>query len=142
MERTLVRDLFQEKPVEQTKMIKGWVRSVRKSKKFSFIVVNDGSGMDSLQIVADADLENYEEVSSMLTGTAVEIEGLVVQSGGRPKVLKWANESMSLVLLMKVIPFKEAPLEFLREKAHLNSNKYLSCCFRIRHELGSSTSFF
>lgn len=64
--------------------IQGWVRTRRDSKGgFSFIEVNDGSCMANIQIIADADLENYEsEIKRLSAGCSVSIEGEVKPSGG------------------------------------------------------------
>ena len=64
--------------------IQGWVRTRRDSKGgFSFIEVNDGSCMANIQIIADADLDNYEsEIKRLSAGCSVSIDGEVKPSGG------------------------------------------------------------
>ena len=78
-----IKEILTKEIVDQEATIRGWVRSVRKSKKFSFVVLNDGTCQKSIQIVVDADLPNYEEVKSMLTGTSCSITGNLVKSGGK-----------------------------------------------------------
>ncbi|MFI5391788.1 MAG: OB-fold nucleic acid binding domain-containing protein, partial [Bacteriovoracales bacterium] len=56
-----------EKLIDQEVELKGWIRSVRNSKTFSFVVLNDGSSQANLQIIADSSLENYGPISSMLS---------------------------------------------------------------------------
>ena len=63
--------------------IKGWVRTVRDQKKFSFIEINDGSTLTGIQAVALAEIETYGEVVKFTTGAAVEIIGDVVASIGK-----------------------------------------------------------
>ena len=60
----------------------GWVRTVRHSKGgFSFIAVNDGSCMASVQVVADRDLPNYDsEIVHLTAGCSVAVTGNVVES--------------------------------------------------------------
>ena len=72
-------------PLEREITIEGWVRSRRTSKGgFSFIHVNDGSCMDSVQAVADGALPNYtDEILEIGTGCAVRINGTLVESGGK-----------------------------------------------------------
>ena len=65
--------------------VHGWVRTKRDSKGgFSFVHVNDGSSLDSLQAVADGNLDNYEsEILEVNTGCAVRVSGTLVESGGK-----------------------------------------------------------
>ncbi|MFL2871174.1 MAG: asparagine--tRNA ligase [Pirellulaceae bacterium] len=105
--------------------IQGWVRTRRDSKGgFSFIEVNDGSCMANIQIIADADLENYEsEIKRLSAGCSVSIDGEVKPSGGGKqdteihasavKVHGWADPEE--YPLQK----KRHSFEKLREWAHL-----------------------
>ena len=65
--------------------VRGWVRTRRDSKAgFSFINVHDGSCFDPIQVVAPAELENYEnEVKKLTSGCSVICTGTLVESGGR-----------------------------------------------------------
>jgi len=106
--------------------IEGWVRSRRTSKGgFSFIHVNDGSSMDSVQAVADGALSNYEsEVIEIGTGCAVRITGTLVESGGKGQdreiqaktveVLGWVDDPEHYPIAKKRHTF-----EYLRTVAHL-----------------------
>jgi aspartyl/asparaginyl-tRNA synthetase len=51
-------------------IVKGWVRTVRDQKKFSFIEINDGSNLSGIQAVAEAEISSYGEVSKLSTGKA------------------------------------------------------------------------
>jgi len=64
-----------EQLVDCEVVVKGWVRSLRKSKAFSFINLNDGSCQSNLQIIADQDIDGYDAVSKMTIGFCVEITG-------------------------------------------------------------------
>ncbi len=68
-----VRELYKDKIT-----IGGWVRSIRDSKTFGFIVVNDGSYFEPIQIVYHDNLENFQEISKSNVGTALIIEGTLV----------------------------------------------------------------
>ena len=57
----LIKKVFENKPVDQVIIVKGWVKSFRQSKKFSFLVLNDGTTQKDLQIIVDGTLSNYEE---------------------------------------------------------------------------------
>ncbi|MCH2331036.1 MAG: hypothetical protein MK312_05825, partial [Roseibacillus sp.] len=58
----------------------GGVRTRRDSKEFSFLEVNDGSCLGSLQVIADAGIKGYEDVQMMATGSAIKVQGNLVAS--------------------------------------------------------------
>jgi len=141
-----IKEIIAEEPIDTTQIVLGWIRSVRKSKKFSFLVVNDGSCQANLQIIADADLPNYEQVASMRTGFAIAITGKVVKSGGRNggvemqatacKILGEAPEDYPLQK-------KATSLEYLREVAHLRPRtNTFGAVFRVRNRLNFATHEF
>ena len=68
------RDLYSEKSIT----VCGWVRNNRPSKVFGFIMLNDGTYFDSIQIVYDDKLPNFSEVGKMNVGTAVIVNGTLV----------------------------------------------------------------
>src|SRR5688572_27319313 len=117
-----LQELFSSGKQDYEATVQGWVRSVRKSKHFSFVVVNDGSTMKDLQVVADLELPNYEAVSSMITGTSVAITGKVVMGQGRNPMLEMQAKKIEVIGAVDEsypIQKKATSLEFLREKAHL-----------------------
>ena len=67
MELTNIRDLYRKKEdyLEKTITVGGWVRSIRSSKNFGFIVVNDGTFFEPLQAVYHDSLSNFAEVQKM-----------------------------------------------------------------------------
>lgn len=69
--------------VGQEICLRGWLRTVRNSKKFSFLNLNDGSTQSGIQIIADAELPDYEEIAKLTTGSAVEVIGQLVESPGK-----------------------------------------------------------
>ena len=80
MELTNIRDLFREKEkyVGNKVTVGGWVRSVRDSKTFGFIVVNDGTFFEPLQVVYHDTMENFTEVSKLNVGAAIIVTGTLV----------------------------------------------------------------
>ena len=66
----IIQLLNSEIPFERVN-VKGWVRTRRDSKTFSFLEVNDGSSLKNVQIIADESLANYEEVKKITTGSAI-----------------------------------------------------------------------
>ncbi|MCB1684335.1 MAG: asparagine--tRNA ligase, partial [Pseudomonadales bacterium] len=113
-------------PVGSDTAIEGWVRSRRTSKGgFSFIEVNDGSALASVQVVADGALPNYtQEILEISTGCAVRIRGTLVASSGRGQdreiqaaeveVLGWVEDPETYPIAKKRHTF-----EYLRSVAHL-----------------------
>ncbi len=139
MKRTKVHALLNsETPLDRVQL-KGWVRTRRDGKGFSFIEVNDGSCLKNVQVVADGELPNYDEISKISTGSAVAVSGPLVESKGKGQ--KWeiiaeAVEIISLAPDTYPLQKKRHTDEFLRSIAHLRprTNKY-GAVFRIRSEL-------
>lgn len=138
----LIKKVYETKPVDQTVMVRGWIKSLRQSKKFSFMVVNDGTTQKDLQIIVDGTLSNYEDVVKLTIGSSVEVEGLVVASQGKQPVEMQAKRVHIYCLNADDYPLqkKETSLEYLREIAHLRSRtNTFSAVFRLRHELAQAT---
>lgn len=143
----LIKEVFKKSPIGQEAKVAGWVRSVRKSKGFSFIVLNDGSCQGTLQIIAnEGDLENYEEISNLLVGSCVEFTGKVVESQGKGQSIEMqANSGLIHGKANEEYPLqkKATSLEFLREQAHLRPRTNLfGAVFRVRHALAMATHKF
>ncbi len=77
MELVNIRELYQNLDKTVTKN-GGWVRSIRSSKNFGFIVVNDGTFFEPLQIVYADGLENFAEVEKLNVGAAIIVTGKLV----------------------------------------------------------------
>jgi asparaginyl-tRNA synthetase len=139
MERTKIFKLLKsDSPIDQV-LIKGWVRTRRDSKDFSFIEFNDGSCLENMQVIANAAIENYEAVKRLSTGSAAAVIGSLIESEGKGQ--KWeikADEIEIISIAPESYPLqkKRHTDEFLRSIAHLRprTNKY-GAAFRIRSEL-------
>ena len=145
MKRSTVKELFKTKPEGQEILVKGWVRSIRNSKAFSFIVINDGSSQKDLQIIADASLSGYDEFSKCLNGSAFSIHGKLVESGGKQPIEVQATSIEILGKTPQEYPLqkKGTSMEFLREIAHLRPRtNTFGAVFRVRHELAIATHKF
>lgn len=145
MKRTTVKELFQTEPKEQDVLVKGWVRSLRKSKSFCFIVLNDGSAQKDIQIIADEKLAGYEEFTKCLTGSALAINGKLVASQGKQPIEIQATSVEIIGATPTEYPLqkKGTSLEFLREIAHLRPRTNLfGAVFRVRHQLAQATHKF
>ncbi|MBW2353618.1 MAG: asparagine--tRNA ligase [Deltaproteobacteria bacterium] len=125
MRRTRIAEIARAENIGNRYTVMGWVRTRRDSKAgFSFIEINDGSCLAGLQIVADRELENYEEeVRKLQTGCSVKVTGILAESPGKGQkvelkarsveVLGWADPAV--YPLQK----KRHSFEFLRTIAHL-----------------------
>jgi len=137
--RTKINELSNfESPADEV-LIKGWVRTKRDSKDFSFIEVNDGSCLKNIQVIADGSLINYADITRLTTGSAVAISGSLAESPGGGQ--NWEIQAKDIEII-SIAP-EDYPLqkkrhsdEYLRTIAHLRprTNKY-GAAFRIRSEL-------
>ena len=126
--------------------VQGWVRTRRDSRDFSFLEINDGTCLGSLQVIADAGIEGYDQVQSMTTGASVRVGGNLVNSPGKGQ--KWEMQATS-VELVGTAP-EDYPLqkkrhgpEFLREMAHLRPRTNLfGAVFRTRSRLAHAVHRF
>ena len=83
MKYTLVRELYKndiDTYLDKTIEIAGWVRTIRSSKNFGFIELNDGSFLKNIQIVFDNSLSNYEEITKVSISSSLIIKGTVVKT--------------------------------------------------------------
>ena len=139
IKRTKINDLLRFDAAVDEVLIKGWVRTKRDSKDFSFIEINDGSCLKNIQIIAESSLNNYDDITRLTTGSAVAISGSLAESpGGGQKWEIQANEFQIISIASEDYPLqkKRHSDEFLRTIAHLRprTNKY-GAAFRIRSEL-------
>ena len=139
LKRTKVVDLLRaETPLSEV-LVKGWVRTRRDAKDFSFIEVNDGSCLKNIQIIANNNLKNYDDVKKLSTGSSVAVKGALVESkGGNQKYEVVASDVEIYSLAPEDFPLqkKKHTDEYLRTIAHLRprTNKY-GAAFRVRSEL-------
>ncbi len=146
MSRLLIKNILTENIVDVDATVKGWIRSVRNSKKFSFVVLNDGSSQQSLQIIVDEVLPNYAEVAGLLAGSAVAITGRLVKGGGKVQSIEMQAKSVEVIgKTDETYPLqkKATSLEFLREQAHLRiRTNTFGAIMRVRHHLAMATHEF
>ena len=146
MNRTKIVDLLKSEIPLTDVLVKGWVRTRRDAKDFSFLEVNDGSCLRNIQIIADHSLENYQDILRLSTGGAVSVVGELVASKGPGQ--KWEITAKKIDIIS--LAHESYPLqkkrhsdEFLRTIAHLRprTNKY-GATFRIRSELSYAVHKF
>ncbi|NWY46498.1 SYNM protein, partial [Sylvia atricapilla] len=123
----------------------GWVRSVRSQKEVLFLHINDGSSLESLQVVADPSLEKRD----LTFGSAVEVQGKLVKSPHRMQNMELQAEAIRVVGPCDIWSFplkmkERHPLEYVRQFPHLRCrNNTLGALLRIRSEATAAIhSFF
>ena len=82
MDLTDIRDLYREreKYAGQRVTVGGWIRSNRDSKTFGFMVLNDGTFFETLQVVYSDRLENFADLAKLNVGSAVVVTGTIVET--------------------------------------------------------------
>ena len=140
MKHYLVRELYTAIPAHDLPEVKvnGWVRTMRESKAFAFVELNDGTYFRNLQIILEASkLDNYAEaVRAIGVGAAIEVVGTLVLTPDmkqpfelKADCVKIVGESPSDYPLQK----KRHTLEYLRTIQHLRPRANLfQCAFRVR----------
>ncbi len=125
-----------EKYLQQEIVLNGWVRNRRPQKEFGFIDFSDGTCFKHLQIVYDNQMPNFEEVSKILVGSAINVKGTLVKSeGGNQDIEVKASEITVLGSCPEDYPIqpKKHTREFLREEAYLRPRTNLfQAVFRVR----------
>ncbi len=146
MKRTKIFKLLESDSPVDSILIKGWVKTRRDSKGFSFIEVNDGSCLANIQVIADQQLTNYNEILKLSTGSAVTVTGNLLASKGKGQKWEIQADNMEIISIAPEsypLQKKRHSDEFLRTIAHLRprTNKY-GAAFRIRSELSYAIHTF
>ncbi len=133
-----VRELFRNKEQYIGKQVSvgGWIRSVRDSKTFGFIVLNDGTYFDTLQVVYHDKLENFSAISKLNVGSAIIVKGQLVAT---PQA-KQPFEIQAEEIVLEGASTSEYPLqkkrhtlEYLRTQTHLRARtNTFQAVFRVR----------
>jgi asparaginyl-tRNA synthetase len=138
MEKLLVKQIYREKEKygDQTVSISGWIRTLRSSKAFGFIEINDGSFFKNIQVIFEEDLENFAEIAKLPISSSLTIVGKLVLT---PEA-KQPFEIKATKIVLEGMSDTDYPLqkkrhsfEYLRTIAHLRprSNAF-SAVFRVR----------
>ena len=93
LKRTKIKQLLASDSTIDEVLLKGWVKTKRDSKDFSFIEINDGSCLKNMQVIANNTLSNYNDIKKLTTGSSVAVNGSLVESaGGKQKFEVVAKE--------------------------------------------------
>ncbi len=138
MELITVRELFKNTKdyVGKTIEVGGWVRSVRASKAFGFIVLSDGTYFSPLQIVYHDSLENFAEISKINVGAALIVRGTLVETPEAKQPFELQAEEVTVEGASTPdypLQKKRHTLEYLRTMTHLRPRtNTFQAVFRVR----------
>ena len=141
MEKVLVKNLFKDTKnyIGKDIIIEGWIRTIRDSKNFGFIELNDGSFFYNVQIVFSNNLSNFEEICKLSISSTIKVEGkfILTENAKQPFEIQAQNiEIESLSENDYPLQKKRHSFEYLRTIAHLRprSNTF-NAVFRVRSAL-------
>lgn len=144
--RTRIKELLESGSKDSQYTVCGWVRSLRLSKEIAFIVLNDGTSMDGMQIVAESGLDNFEELCRVGTGSALRVQGELVESPAAGQ--KYELKAVTVEVIGNAdenypLQKKRHTFEYLRTIAHLRprTNTY-GAVFRLRSKLAQAIHRF
>lgn len=136
-DRTPISQLIKEEPLQQQVTVMGWVKTFRNNQ---FIALNDGSCLNSLQVVVDRDNTDESILKKINPGAALAATGTVVASKGRGQKIEVQADEIHIYGESDAEQYplqpKKHSLEFLREIAHfrMRTNTF-GAVFRIRHNI-------
>ena len=138
MKSTSVKDLYRKTGyyINNNVQVSGWVRTVRTSKNFGFIELNDGSFFKNVQIVFDTNLDNFDKVNKLTISSCIIVNGKVVETENAKQPFEIHADKVEIFNLADTsypIQKKNTSFEFLRTQAHLRPRtNTFSAVFRIR----------
>ena len=133
-----VRQLFRQTPADQSQVtVSGWVRTLRDSKAFAFIELNDGTFFKNVQIVCEEEnLANFKEVTKITLGSAITVTGILALTPEMKQPFEIKASQVEIVGLSDPdypLQKKRHTFEYLRTQAHLRPRtNTFSAVFRIR----------
>ncbi|XP_069325261.1 asparaginyl-tRNA synthetase isoform X4 [Eulemur rufifrons] len=141
-----VRDALRaQNPSGERVKVQGWIRSIRSQKEVLFLHVNDGSSLESLQVVAESSFDSRE----LAFGSSVEVQGQLIKSPSKRQNVELKAEKIEVIgnCDAKAFPIKykeRHPLEYMRQYPHLRCRtNVLSSILRVRSEATAAIhSFF
>jgi asparaginyl-tRNA synthetase len=140
MQRSKVADLLRSNEIGKAFIVKGWVRTRRGNKQVNFVALNDGSGINNLQVVID--MSHFDEalVRRITTGSAITVEGELQASQGSGQNVELLAKTVEILGDSDPDKYplqpKKHSLEFLREIAHLRfRTNTFGAITRVRHAM-------
>lgn len=138
MENTLVKDLYRNTKnyINKEVQVSGWVRTVRDSKTFGFIELNDGSFYSNVQIVFDDTLKNFTDICKLTISSSIIVTGIVVETENAKQPFEIKASNVNIYNLSDSdypLQKKRHTFEYLRTVAHLRPRtNTFNAVFRVR----------
>ena len=126
---------------DKTVEIRAWIKNLRAQKEFGFIEINDGSFFNSVQVVYDNTLENFERVSKLYLSASIRVKGKVVLTPNNKQAFEIKAEEIEVLgdsTADYPLQNKRHSMEFLRSIAHLRPRANL---FRAAYRIRSLAAF-
>jgi asparaginyl-tRNA synthetase len=144
--RSLIKHVLRSTEPAEDLHVAGWVRTRRDSKAFSFLELNDGTCLANLQIIADAGIPGYQNITRINTGASIEVHGALIPSPAPGQ--QWELQATSIRLIGEApddypLQKKGHSSEFLRSIAHLRPRTNLyGAVFRTRSRMAYAVHRF
>ena len=138
MNNVIIKELYrnQEKFCGTEIKVSGWVRTVRDSKTFGFIEINDGSFFKNLQIVFDNTLANFEDICKLTLSSSITVEGDLVKTENAKQPFEVKAKKVEVIAMSAPeypLQKKRHTMEYLRTIAHLRPRtNTFNAVFRVR----------
>jgi asparaginyl-tRNA synthetase len=138
MTKTTVRKLYKQlnNYISEEVTLSGWVRTIRDSKVFGFIELNDGTYFKNVQIVFDDKLDNFSDIVKLTISSSITITGTIVETPGAKQPFEIKATSIKVECLSPLdypLQKKQHSMEFLRSVAHLRPRtNTFTAVFRVR----------
>ncbi len=141
MEKLIIKDLYRntDEYIEQVITLEGWVRTVRTSKNFGFIELNDGSFFKNVQIVFEENLPNFADICKLTISSSIKVTGKLVKTEGAKQAFEIKADEIQIQNLSSLeypLQKKKTSFEYLRTIAHLRPRtNTFNAVFRVRSVL-------
>ena len=138
MQLTDIKDLYrnQEKYAGREVTIGGWIRSNRDSKNFGFLIINDGTFFEPLQVVYGDGLPNFDEIRKVNVGAALIVRGTIVETPGTKQPFEMQAAEVTVEGPSTAdypLQKKRHTFEYLRTISHLRPRtNTFQAVFRVR----------
>lgn len=141
MKKLVIKDIFKntDNYINKEIMLEGWIRTVRDSKSFGFIEINDGSFFKNIQIVFTNELNNFDNICKLTISSSIKVTGTLIktENAKQPFEIQATNiEIESLSDSTYPLQKKKHSFEYLRTISHLRPRtNTFSAVFRVRSSL-------
>ena len=138
MDKLTIRDLYKDtdKYLENSITVEGWVKTLRDSKTFGFIEINDGSFFKNIQIVFDNNLPNFDNICKLSISSSIKVIGKLVKTENAKQAFEIKAENIEIYNMADAdypLQKKRHSFEYLRTIAHLRPRtNTFNAVFRVR----------